>query len=77
MRIITTLSQKGQITLPKKIREKVGLKPYNKIYLEASGGSITITPTYDILDIAGKFTPKKKKPVLLAREKLEKSYKRA
>ncbi|MGB6839052.1 MAG: AbrB/MazE/SpoVT family DNA-binding domain-containing protein [Microgenomates group bacterium] len=76
MQTITTLTQKGQITLPKKIREKAGLKPYNKVYLEASADSVKITPTYDILDIAGKFTPKKKKSILSARARLDKSYKR-
>ena len=76
MQIITTLTQKGQLTLPKKIREKVGLKPYSKVYLKVSADSVKITPTYDILDMAGKFTPKKKKSVLSAREELDKSYKR-
>lgn len=36
----TTVTSKGQVTLPKKIREAAGIKPGDKVYLinTASGG---------------------------------------
>jgi len=37
---------------------------------------IKITPAKDILDLAGKYKPIKKKPVLKAREEMERFYRR-
>lgn len=76
MQIITTITQKGQVTLPKKIREKFGLRPYKKVFIETSGDSIKIKTSADIVDLAGTFKPKNKKPILPARQEMENSYKR-
>ncbi|MBI2600338.1 AbrB/MazE/SpoVT family DNA-binding domain-containing protein [Candidatus Daviesbacteria bacterium] len=76
MQIVTSITQKGQVTIPKKLREKVGLATYSKVYIEIMGNSIRVTPTYDVLDIAGQFKPKKKKPVLEARHLMDKTYSR-
>lgn len=75
MQVISTVTQKGQVTIPKKLREKLGIDLFDKVYLKAERDHIKIKPTYDILDMAGKFKPGKK-PLLAAREKLEKKYKR-
>lgn len=77
MQVITSVTQKGQITLPKKIRNAVGIKPYTKIKLEVDKNIIKIKPQFDILDIAGTLKPVNKKPVLNAREKFEKNYTRS
>ena len=77
MQIITTVTQKGQVTLPKKMREILGINEYDKVFVEADKDHIKIKPTEDILDLAGKYKKKmKKKPILKAREQMEKNYKR-
>lgn len=77
MQLITTVTQKGQITIPKSLRQKFGIESFSKVYLEADRGGIKITSSYDILDLAGKFKPQgQKKSVLSAREEMEKSFKR-
>lgn len=77
MQLITTVTQKGQITIPKSLRQKFGIKSFSKVYLEADKGAIKITSSYDILDLAGKFKPKdRKKSVLSAREEMEKNFNR-
>lgn len=77
MQSITTVTQKGQITIPKKLRDKIGLSAYSKVYLTADKDSIKVTRTFDILDMAGKFKPGKLKSVLAARENLDTSYRRS
>lgn len=76
MQNVTSITQKGQITIPKNLRDKVRLTPYSKVYLEADKNFIKIIPTYDILDLAGQFKPKKKKGILKGRDQLDKSYNR-
>ncbi len=41
---IVTTSQKGQVVIPKREREKVGLKPRGKVIIEAVGDHIEIRP---------------------------------
>jgi len=77
MQLITTVTQKGQITIPKSLRKQFGMESFSKVYLKADKGAIKITSTYDILDLAGKFKPyDRKKSVLSAREEMEKSFNR-
>lgn len=71
-----TVTQKGQVTIPKKFREKLGIKPYDKVNFEEKEGYLKITPVVDILDLAGKYQAPKGKTALKAREKMEKNYKR-
>ena len=78
MQVITTVTQKGQVTLPKILREKVGIKEYDKVVIEADKNYLIVKSTKDILDFAGTLTPKKNKnrSALDARKALEKSYQR-
>lgn len=76
MQAITTITQKGQITLPIAMRMHLGMKPYSKVRLSANKTAITVIPTEDILDIAGSFKPKKKLSALAARSAFEKRYHR-
>jgi AbrB family looped-hinge helix DNA binding protein len=78
MQVITTVTQKGQVTLPKQLREAAGISLYGKVFVEADAGQITIKPGTDIFDLAGTFKPKKNKnkSVLQARSYMEKHYKR-
>lgn len=73
---ISTVTQKGQITIPKKMRDKLGLAPYKKVELKEENGSIRIFPAISIFDIAGKYKAKKGMTALKAREYMEKHYKR-
>ena len=72
----TTVTQKGQVTVPKNIRGELNIKPYDKVFIKGGSGHIKIFPTYDILDIAGNLKPKKSKNALAARRKMAKGYRR-
>jgi len=41
---VTTLSTKGQLVLPKEIRERLGLSPGDRLKVELSGGRIVLEP---------------------------------
>jgi len=73
---LSPVTQKGQVTIPVFLRKRYGVEPYGKVRLEPGDGYIKLIPTEDILDLAGKFKPKKMKSVLKAREEMERSYKR-
>lgn len=70
----TTITQKGQITIPKEIREILKLNPSSRIILELKNKEVKIKSAPDILEMAGKFKPKKKFSALKLREKMEKEY---
>lgn len=74
----TTITQKGQITIPKEIREILKLKKGQRLDIEFEGKKkeIKIKPAPDILDLAGTFKTKKKINVLKAREMMERYYER-
>lgn len=76
MQVITSVTQKGQITLPKKFREIFDINEYDKVIVETGEDYIKVRPTEDILNLAGAYKKKMKKPVLKAREYMEKHYKR-
>lgn len=50
-----TITSKGQVTIPKKIRDKLGLKPGDKVDFELNEkGKLEVsTKTYSIMDTAG------------------------
>jgi len=74
----TTITKKGQITIPKEIREILKLKEGEKLEVEVEKKEeiIKLRRLPDILEIAGTFKPKKKVNVLRAREYMEKHYER-
>ena len=74
----TTITKKGQITIPKEIREILKLEEGKKLEVEfeKKKKEIKIRAVPDILDLAGTFKPKKKINVLKAREAMEKIYER-
>ncbi|MEK9135266.1 MAG: AbrB/MazE/SpoVT family DNA-binding domain-containing protein [Patescibacteria group bacterium] len=74
----TTITRKGQITIPKDIRDILRLDEGRKLEIEFERikGEIKIKSAPDILDLAGMFKPKKKINVLRAREAMEKNYER-
>lgn len=72
----TTLTKKGQIVIPKKVREMLGLKPAQKLTIEVSPDKkeVRLKPEPDIIDLAGSIKPKKVISALKARELFEKNY---
>ena len=63
---VATMTSKGQITLPKEIREQLKLQPGDRVeFLIGVDGRITVWPvTSDITTLKG-LIPKSKQPVTL------------
>lgn len=76
MQFITTVTQKGQVTIPKSIRTQIGISLNGRVLIKANNNAVEIKPTFDILDLAGTIVPKKMKPIDKAREMMEKHYRR-
>ena len=76
MTYTSTVTQKGQITLPKSARTKLNIKIRQKVNIQVEKSYIKISPTSDILSLAGFLKNKVKQPsnILEARDKLEKDY---
>lgn len=75
----TTITQKGQITIPKQLRDTLDINTSSKIVLELTKDKtkIILKTTPDILDLAGRLKVKKTKSALKTRGIFEKKYKRA
>lgn len=76
----TTITAKWQMTIPKQVRKTLGIKRQGRVVIavEPIKKSFTIHQPPSILDLAGKFTPKRNKgvSVLKAREYMERHYER-
>lgn len=54
MENVTTLSSEGQITIPKAIRDELGLRPHDKLRFVIDGRAIHVEKAYPSLEeIAG------------------------
>ena len=51
--IITTLSRKFQIVIPKEIREKLGLRSKQRLRVMEKGGVITLVPELPLVSLKG------------------------
>jgi len=40
---ISTVSEKGQITIPKKVRERLGITPGDRVVFEIDGGRVFLS----------------------------------
>ncbi len=76
MTSITTVTQKGQITLPVALRNMLTIKPYDQVLIKLSKGVITVEPVKDALDYAGTVPPVPGVDAVKAREDMEKMYHR-
>lgn len=54
---ISTISTKGQITLPAEMRRKLGIKPQDRVILELEGESILIKKAKDFFTLKGFLGP--------------------
>jgi AbrB family looped-hinge helix DNA binding protein len=75
---LATITQKGQVTLPKFLRDSLGISLNSKVLISKSGDYIKLKAVGpDIMDLAGTFKiPKGAPGVMEAREYMEKHYKR-
>lgn len=48
-----TISSKGQITLPARLRQKLGLKPKDRVTIEATNDTLVIRRVPDLLEFSG------------------------
>ena len=63
---VATLTSKGQITLPKAIREQLQLQPGDRVeFLVGPDGQITVWPVTSNVTILKGLIPKPKQPVSL------------
>lgn len=76
MTSITTITQKGQVTLPVAMRNALGWSPLERVQVKMGDGVVEIHPIEDFLSMGGSIKPMKGKSVLKARAYMEKHYKR-
>lgn len=75
----TTITEKGQITIPKPIREVLNLERGDKLFVEVKekARKIEIKAPEDFLEFAKKIRVKRKVDPVKAREYMEAHYERA
>lgn len=61
---LSTVSSKGQITLPSAMRRKLGIKPETKVEIELQEDAIVVRPLRSISDLRGIFRDHAAKPPL-------------
>lgn len=57
---MTTLTKKGQATIPKRIREYLGIKPNDKVEFEIRKNMVVIKPALNLDSNFGRVKAKKK-----------------
>ena len=58
MRLVTTLTRKGQVTIPKEIRDELGLKPHDRIRFGIEDGRVVLRKAYlSLEELAGCIPP--------------------
>lgn len=75
----TTITTKGQMTIPKVFRDMLGLGRTRRVSVEyqPKDQSIKVKLALDFLEVARKIKVKRKMDVLKAREFMERNYERA
>lgn len=78
--IRATVTQKGQITIPKEFRDALGIEKYGQVSLTREGNVIKLSNLKDLSEMAGFLSNRKYKnkgidPVK-ARDYMSKNYKR-
>lgn len=76
--LTTTVTQKGQVTLPKNMRDVLNIFPKSKVVVSLANESISIRAAGpDLLKLAGTFKiPSGAPGIMEAREVMEKNYSR-
>ncbi|MGB9706917.1 MAG: AbrB/MazE/SpoVT family DNA-binding domain-containing protein [Microgenomates group bacterium] len=78
MPYLVSITSKGQMTLPKDIREALNIIPPARLLIDFGRKKDTfkIKPLPDIMKLGGKFKAPRNKSALKARDYLEKRYSR-
>lgn len=66
----SSITSKGQITLPILLRQKYGLKKGGKVVFGVSSNFIKVMPSLDLSSVFGSVTPLKKKVSLKEMKKI-------
>jgi len=69
--LISTVTQKGQVTIPKQIRNALQLKTNDKVIFVRRGDSIILKPVKDILSLRGVVETDESKDLSSIREKVK------
>lgn len=74
----TTITRKGQMTIPKKLREALGLELGRQVLLEPDikGQRVKIVQVPSLRSLAGSFRPQKTYDPVVLRKRMERHYKR-
>ena len=74
----TTITKKGQLTIPKEVRDFLGLRLGERVMLELDRRQkqVKIAPLPTLEELAGSFTVKSPQNPVVIRKKMERSYKR-
>jgi len=73
MQFTTTISQKGQIVVPKKIRDLLNLKPADILVISIKNDAIVAKPVSSTNEIFGMFKPKK----IITKKNIKNSFQKA
>ena len=75
----TTVTRKGQITIPKEFRDRLGLDRIRRVTVEMkpAGDGLQVKPALDFLEVARKIKIRRKLDPVKARAFMEKHYERA
>lgn len=60
MQLITTITQKGQVTIPASIRKKLSIKTGQKVIFKERGDEVIMKAVPDFLSLMGSLKTKKK-----------------
>ena len=74
----STITRKGQLTIPKDVREFLGLRLGERVLidLDRRHKQVKITPLPTLEELAGSFRVKSPVDPVMLRKKMEKSYQR-
>jgi AbrB family looped-hinge helix DNA binding protein len=50
---VSTVSSKGQVTLPARLRRKIGIKPNDRVVIEATDDALLIRKAADVFELEG------------------------
>jgi antitoxin PrlF len=80
MKGVTTLTSKGQVTIPKEIRDELGLRPHDKVRFKKVDGTVQVEKAYlSLEEVAGSlkghtFKGTVEEAIELAREERARDY---
>ena len=60
---VSSVSPKGQITLPAEVRKQLGVKPKHKVAVTVEGQQVTVTPLGADIEVSYQAIPPLQRPV--------------